>query len=419
MTLQPARHGPWLGGFLLSVNVYLMPQLDGSPRATDLAALLLAGWTVLLLTRGRIRPAPLALVSLAALFPLGWLFFGMVDGHPTTTVIAARLLLAVPWALALARVVDREESLVALAQGLLVGGLVNVAVIVLQWRGMEGLLQMVGLSSAHANYHQYVAYTVRIPGLHGHHNASSAVASLLIPAGFYLYFKGCLKLGYLLASLAAMLVALHLTSTRSPLIVAVLTVVLASFLARRLGRAVIIGFFLLSVLVPLVAVYGPPGGWARWKNTEALVSNASERSDSTLGAAALSLAHPLGLGVKEGQRLLSERTGIGATHNAFLQASLVFGLGFGLLVLGGVVAVIVRGIHGVDHPFFLPGLLAFHVAGLFLFEEHLNNPTFMICALWFITLTAWPLVGGSRDGQAQPDFRSGRSPAGAPAGNPD
>ena len=61
--------------------------------------------------------------------------------------------------------------------GALVGGLVNVAVIVLQWRGMEGLLQMVGLSSAHANYHQYVAYTVRIPGLHGHHNASSAVVT--------------------------------------------------------------------------------------------------------------------------------------------------------------------------------------------------------------------------------------------------
>jgi uncharacterized membrane protein YhaH (DUF805 family) len=407
VTLQPARHAPWLGGFLLSVNVYLMPQLDVSPRGTDLAAVLLGCWVVLLLTRGRLPAGPLAMAGVSALAPICWLFFGYLNGHMDTATIAFRLLLAVPWALALGLILDDEESLVAFARGLLVGGLVNVGVIILQWRGLEGILQMVGLSSSQANYHQYVAFTVRIPGLHGHHNASSAVASLLIPAGFYLYFKGKLKLPSLLGTLAAMLVALHLTSTRSPLIVGILTVVLASILARRLGRSVIIGFFLVSVLVPLVVVYGPPGGWARWKNTEALISNASEREESTLGAAVLSVAHPLGLGVKEGQKKLSEKTGIGATHNAFLQASLVFGMVFGLLVLWGVLSVVVRGIHGVDHPFFLPGLLAFHTAGLFMFEEHLNNPTFMILTIWFITLTA------------RPALRTGKSPVGAPADSPE
>jgi len=277
---------------------------------------------------------------------------------------------------------------------------VGTVVIVLQWLGFEQMLQMAGLSSTHAEYHHYVALTVRIPGMHGQHNASSSVVSLLVPAAFYLFYTGRLRLPALSGILFALLVTLHLTSTRSPLIVAVLTIGFASVLAKRVGRSLLIAFFLVSVLVPVVAVYGPPGGWARWRNLEALNSNATERLDSTLGAAELSITHPWGWGAKLGQRMLSEKTGIGATHNAFLQTSLVFGLVQGMILLLGFVVLILRGTGGADGPYFLPSLLAFHTAGLFMFEEHLNNPTFIILAAWVIlaAFTGRVRTGKSRSG---------------------
>ena len=46
---------------------------------------------------------------------------------------------------------------------------------------------------------------------------------------------------------------------------------------------------------------------------------------------------------------------------------------------------------------FLLSLLAFHLAGLFLFEEHLNNPTFVVLASWLVAAVTWrPAVGAPR-----------------------
>ena len=406
MRIRIDRLWPTLAGLLISVNIYLVATLESSPRALDVGGLGLAVWLVVRLARGRLDGRLLAGAGVTALTPLIWLFFALLNGYTDTGILAARWLLAIPWALALALLVDDEDKQASFAWGLFLGGLVNTAVIVLQWLGLESYLQMVGLSSSGANYRTWVAYTVRIPGLHGHHNASSSVTSLLVPAGLYLYFRGRCRVSLLLVGLIGLLVALHLTSTRSPLLVAIVTVVLAAALARRFGRSLLIGFVVVAILTPLVIAYGPPGGWARWKNTEAVASNAVERSDSTLGAISLSVRHPLGLGVKTGQRHLSEETGIGATHNAFAQAALVFGLPFGLLLVWGFAVVVLRGARGIEHRYFLPGLIALHVAGLFMFEEHLNNPTFIVLTAWLVTCAFQPAVS------------SGKSPAGAPPRSP-
>jgi hypothetical protein len=275
------------------------------------------------------------------------------------------------------------------------------------------MLQLFGLSSSGANYHQYVAFTVRIPGLHGQHNASSSVISLMVPAGLYLYFQGRIRVLPLLGSFLAFLIALHLTSTRSPLIVSIVTVGFASLLARRFARSLVIGFLIVSMLIPLVVIYGPPGGWARWKNTEALVSNATERADSSLGAGQLILENPTGLGVRKGQMRLSEATGLGATHNAFLQAGLVFSLPFGILVLVGMIRGVVSGLGGISHPGFLASLFALQAAGLFMFEEHLNNPTFIILAMTFMAL-----VSRSIRSEISPDDEWTDSPTRSPESVP-
>ncbi len=387
MKIRKDNLWPFLTGFLLVANLYLMPMLASSPRATDLGSLVLGCWILMRLAQGRQRPQPLAIVALVALIPLIWLFFSFLGNDPATTVLTARWLLAMPWALALISIMGTDRGQEMFARGLFFGCLLNVLVIIFQRLGLESPLQMLGLSSSGANYHQFVSHQVRIPGLHGHHNASSSVTSLLVPAGFFLYYRRLLNLKWLLVSMLGFLIAIHLTSTRSPLLVAIFTIIFISALARRLRQSVLIGFVLFSILVPLVLVYGPPGGWARWNNTEALVSNASERGDSGLGAVGLCVDNPLGLGVTKGHSELDGRTGIKATHNAFLQAALVWGLPFGILVSVGMILAVLRSLGAtIESGFFLPGLLAFHVSGLFMFEEHLNNPTFIILSASLIAM---------------------------------
>ncbi len=386
MRISKQKLWPFLAGFLLTANLYLLPCLDASPRATDLASLLLGCWVLVRLAHGRQRSQSLAVVGMVSIIPILWMFFSLLGSDPATTVLTARWLLAMPWVLALIFLMETDEMQETFAWGIMVGCLLNVLVIILQYLGMESLLQLVGLSSSGANYHQFVSHQVRIPGLHGHHNSSCSVTSLMGPAGFFLYFRHKMKIKMLLGSLFGLLIAIHLTSTRSPLMVAVFTIVFVSALARRLRQSALIGIVLLGILVPLVVVYGPPGGWARWNNTEALVSNASERADSGLGGVQLCVDNPLGLGVTRGHSELDGKTGIKSTHNAFLQAALVWGLPFGILVGVGIILAVFRGFGGIESSFFLPSLLAFHVSGLFMFEEHLNNPTFIILAAWLIAI---------------------------------
>ena len=389
MNAKLVHHLPWLAGFFLSVNLYLVPQVASSPRLTDLAGFVLFWWVMLHLARGKIITPTLIILGLTSLMPLTWLFFGVLEGDPASVVQSARWLLAVPWALAMMLILDQEDRSHRFAWGIIVGGWVNVAVILLQVLGWESQLRLIGLSSSGAAFHHHVAQAVRIPGLHGQHNASSSVISLVVPAGMYLYFRGRCSILVLLATLTGLAVALHLTSTRSPLVITVLTFLFAAAMARKFSRVVIIGIVLFSVLVPLVTVYGPPGGWSRWRDTQAANSNARERVETNIGALDIAIDHPFGVGVKQGQALLADRTAIQATHNAFLQVSLHFGLLLGLIVFTAMVRGVSRGLGGVEHPLFLVALAAFHSAGLFLFEEHLNNPTFIILTTWFIATMTW------------------------------
>ncbi len=377
---------PWLAGFLLSVNLYLLPTVPSSPRATDALALAAAVWLVVSLARGGLRPAPLVALALIVPWPAGWLLMAVLDGDPATAVQALRWLLAVPWALFLAAALRDQAARERFAWGLLLGGLVNVAVVLLQAAGLEGYLRLVGLSSSGSQFHHFVGQTVRIPGLHGQHNASSTVVSLMVPAGLYLYFRGRCSLWLLLGSLVGFLLVLHLTSTRGPLVAAVVTVGYAFLAAREIGRGVAVAALLVMVVVPLVLVYGPPGGWSRWRDAAAMTANAEERLQSNAESLAIAVEHPLGLGVTRGKEVLYDASGLPATHNAFLQAAVYLGLPLGLAVLVTLAVVALRGLGGRDGPGLLAGMVAVHCAGVFFFEEHLNNPTFVILTAWLITV---------------------------------
>jgi len=49
-----------------------------------------------------------------------------------------------------------------------------------------------------------------------------------------------------------------------------------------------------------------------------------------------------------------------------------------------LVVTAVRGLGDGAGVSLLEGALAFHTAGVFMFEEHLNNPTFVILTAWFV-----------------------------------
>ncbi len=372
---------PWLLGFFLTANTYVLPFSAKSPRATDLIALLLTLWCLHALARRRIRSASLTILAVGSILPLAWVFGGALGGDAETAILAARWLLAVPWALALRDVMLRDDDRDRFLFGL-VGGLgLNAAVVVAQQLGFQSLMQTVGLaardSAFHAVYHQ-----IRLTGIHGHHSPSAAVTSLMVPATLYLYFRGRCRMWLPLAGLFALLITLHLTSTRSPLVVSAVVIPTLAILSRRLRPAARLLGTVAVVMIVVLATVGPPGGRLRWGDMVSTTENAGERFESNRVACELSLQHPFGMGITAGREEMLEELSVRATHNAYLQASIVFGIPQALLVVIVLGAFLWRLRSGAGAAGYLEAVMALHLALLFVFEEHLNNPTFIILLMW-------------------------------------
>lgn len=384
MDLTRSRIAPFLLGFFLVANLFVVPGAASSPRATDVAGLGLAVWLLMLAHRRGVPTGPLAALGLACVMPLVWLGWGVLEGQMPTVSQSARWILALPWAMALLLVTRSREARVRLVWGLIVGNLLGVAVVLMQFVGLEGVLQRVGLSASDAAFHHYVYHQVRIPGMHVHPNASSAVTSLLAPSAMYLYLRHHGRFWLPVVCLLGMMLAMHLTSTRSPLVVTVPVVLLAMVVARNPARALPL-FVSLSVGgVLFLAVFGPPGGAARWGDMLALQANAGERVISNQAAIEVMLHHPLGLGVVGGKTAMVEACAIEATHNAFLQAGVFFGTPLAAMLLVAMVVHAWRMVVDARGAGLWLGLLSVQTAGLFMFEEHLTNPSFVIIALWLL-----------------------------------
>jgi O-antigen ligase len=180
-------------------------------------------------------------------------------------------------------------------------------------------------------------------------------------------------------------------------VVTVATVAVALVAARRAGRAAILAIVLAVIAIPAVVIIGPPGGKVRWSDSLSAGANVDERATSNRAALELIVENPFGLGVVRGQNKLIERSSISATHNAFLQAGLYIGLPMALILIVACCYQLWGLLHGVEHPTFWKALMAVHLIGLFLFEEHLNNPTFVILVSWMLALSAARAFGPARD----------------------
>ena len=115
----------WMLGFFLTANIYLVPALANSPRATDLLAALLSIWLAAKLLSTGMGLAPVLALLGYNLLPMIWLIIAYLTGDKQTLILSARWLLAIPWGLALLYGTRRRINQRAFLYGLWWGALAN------------------------------------------------------------------------------------------------------------------------------------------------------------------------------------------------------------------------------------------------------------------------------------------------------
>jgi hypothetical protein len=383
----------WVLGFFLVANIYLLPGNPHSPRALDLLSLVLWGWLLWrLMTRG-VQAGPLVTLVVIGLVPLCWGLYARLQGLQATMFLSIRWTLALPWGYALLLLIENRHWRNSFLRGLWWGLALNAAVLLWQSTPWGQLTYQCGLASPDSELISLNRFVWRNPGLHGHPNASAAVASLIVPLSLFLYYRREAGLWLPLTSLVCMLAVGHVTSSRSPLLIAAIGFLIVTLTARRFLRALTVLALGAILVIPIWLQFGPPGGRVRWADTAHMSANTSERLASNLTAARLATEHFWGQGIEASQRTMRESLQLPETHNAFLQVGIIYGPGQAilLLLLLGLLAWHSR--HGIHRIWGLEALLALQLCGLFLCEEHLNNPTFITFTVW-LAVTSVARLGG-------------------------
>ncbi len=388
ITLDRAKAVAWLLGFFLVADVYLWPGSAASPRAFDVIALVGAVWLGRrLLSRGA-PAAPLASLLVMACPVVVWAAIAATSGRVATLLMALRWLLAVPWGMALATAASNPATRRQLAWGMWWGLVTNIAVLAMQYANQLDLTRALGLA-AHDSVLSDLEISWRYPGLHGHANASTAVASLIAPVSGWLYVTGAARAWVPAASVLLLLGAGHVTSTRSPLVIAAATVIAMLLCARRAALVLRAGIAFALLIAPFWLWLGPPGGQARWEDEGNIAVNTVERLASNRIGLGLALAHPLGVGVERSAAALEDALDLPSMHNALLQVSAVFGFPVAIWLLVPMIILVARLPRGPAAPRALESALALQTLGLFFFEEHGNNPTFIALIAWFVAAAAF------------------------------
>lgn len=409
---------PWLLGFVLVANAYVRPGAGDSPRFTDVAGLLLALWLLRRLASGGVSGKALGGLLLLAAMPAVWTGVAYFGGQRATLVMGARWLLAAPWALGLAAFAAGERERRALAWGLWWGLLANVAVLVAQQLGGYDVTRRLGLAAAESVLND-VERVWRYSGMHGHANAAAAVASLIVPVGLWLHYRAGARLWLPLVSVLAALAAGHVTMARSPLLVAGAVTVVVAATSRQTRRTLRLATTLLLLVVPALLWFGPPGGEVRWTDESNITVNTAERLATNREGLRLIAENPFGAGVERSAEALEDRFNMESMHNAFLQLAAVFGLPM-VIVLGlAMMAAAFRLRRGIEGVAGLEAAIALQMLGLFFFEEHGNNPTFIVLAAWLVASLAPRLAPRpASDPRAAPEAAPKTGPETAPEAAP-
>jgi hypothetical protein len=298
-----------------------------------------------------------------------------------TTNLSLRWIELTVLALALFFINNNPARCACFAFGLILGSSANCLILWLQSLGFSTELIRLGL--AYPNFDRLWAGRTmeRYSGLHGHPNGAAAVIALCVPAMIALTIE--FRKTLLLAVIAILICvpAALLTYSRSAFLVSLALLIFWFFRLRSSNRLIITGFTLVTAA--LIFFVAAPSLSERWAVDASSEGNAATRWETTQQSAEAILNSPFGLGSdfengfsRDNQLSLS----VLATHNAFTHLGLSGGLPIMILVLASLIAAASSLRTSND----LKAWLALYLLGIFFFEEHLRNPTFIVLTLWLV-----------------------------------
>lgn len=386
----------FLCGLAIPFNVILLSQAGQDVRLLDVvsvAVLPVALWLSL-----RYTYLLLSLLVLCVVFFLPSLIQAAVlfarYGEISDIVFPARFLIAIVLCGALTSLLERARHRALFALGMFFGCCLNIIPLVFGRLGQHKTMVALGLAPSDLAVQPW-DLQLRPPGLHGHANATSAVVSLAIPVAAFMAGSGPRRWWLLPLAMIAQLVCVYYTETRGAVLVSLVTLAYAVALRWQTARVLVLALVLgLAGLVAVGMSEGPllPESFTRLDTASA---NATERFATMAAGLQVMLEQPWGLGRTLGSDTVYRITGVGGAtvshvvsipmHNSFVWLGVTFGLIPVVLTLVGLVAMAVRA--GRLDADGLRGLLAFHVFGLCLFEDHFQNASFI--ALLMLLLGGW------------------------------
>ncbi|MFW6015703.1 MAG: O-antigen ligase family protein [bacterium] len=368
---------PFFLGFLIIMNIYLFSFSGVLFRITDVLGILMYIILFFNILTNKVQKQIFYIIIISCPFII-WIFVSFILNDSETISMSIRWILALPWGYYIYKFCKSEYTKTFLVYGMIVGILVNLLILLIQYLGFLNITELLGLSLPNDKY-MTVNNNIRVPGMHGHPNASSAVISLVIPMVLYLVYKYNLNSIYIIFSLGVLYLGGQFTSTRTPIVVSIMLLV-SFFISRfRYYRTHKIILVLMMISIIFISLVGPPGGWDRWLDSKNYNVNSQGRMDTILHSIQMIIDYPLGVGLKNYRNL----SGFAASHNAFLQLSIIYGLPISLFII--IILLI--------FPFFLflkysnlllESIFSVQIIGLFMFEDHFHNPTFIILTCWFI-----------------------------------
>jgi hypothetical protein len=366
----------FLIGLVIVTNPYL-PFIDQHARWTDLLALLSVPIILLYIPSTKRLHWMLPGAFLIFVLELPWLWtdikaHGFFGGSLSLRWLALTLL-----AVSVDLLHRRGQSSASFALGIFVGGPVNCLLLWLQSAGFTDELTKLGL--AYPGVGRVFAggpAMERFAGLHGHPNAAAAVIGLCIPAALTLNVQFKKSWLWVAGAVMVCIAGAWLTYSRSPFMIAAF-LLLTWLLKLRLHdkRLLVLGFALLAA--GFVAASEIPSLSARWTTDDSAEANAAIRLDTTVRSAQASLQSPLGLGSDFEDDMPRDLL---ATHNAFTHLALTAGIPLALLVFTCLLVSAAMLRRRAD----LNGWLGLYLLGIFFFEEHLRNPTFVLLTVWLV-----------------------------------
>lgn len=367
----------FLAGVFLLVNVQFPPNLEQGFRVTDyVGAAAWVGIVLQLLSHRSIQKE---------YFVRGFAVLGLLVVWFVLSVVTPRTFIdPVRWVLSLGVAATLVWGMQTPARpyvlkGIVVGGVIQFVVVLLQFLGYFDLTVAVGLTAPDSDFTNAVFGRWRPPGMYGT-NATPAVAALGIPAALELVDKKEGGKKWLVIAVVFALATCVATLTRSTVLVVV--VVLGIWAAikvnnvKRVGAAALV----FGLVVTVVAVVGPPGGWERWQGTSLESDNAQARIQSTVGSFWLATSHPLGIGRERFSSELQVEYGKSTTHNALTYLALAGNLPLALLMLTYLLGRSITLLQRRDFETWL----ALTMLGLCFWEEYFRNPVFIVFGLYVI-----------------------------------